>query len=459
MIETQWLVVLIVSINRIKGIGMNRVKSLISNVLAIGFIAFSMSGCSTMMEGIQSQMEVPTLEKQANRVAIGMTIVRENNIMAFKMPISADAKWPGMVAAEIDDEQDEFIIASLMEDPYFATLDHTDSIQREMLGSSTSMSQFGDYGNLAAGVLNQRVKPLTKRAIQKLIILYGEDQENWPNIFNFNSSLSNFLDFKDGKMKDIEAPTGDVYETIGEAMISLTPTNMQKDLSVARSEMLDSFNNVASLKSEKGELQTIIKADEIDAEKLEYRPLTTEEKLDTEKKINLIDTQVSEAEAIANEKEAIYFELLDQAVVALESDINIDDENYVKLAQNLNIVSNEIQTGATEAYTAFGLAAANIASSNILLNFPTELESLAVSKATIPGKLDDKFNERVKRLTTNALYILPNVLIGTYYANKQANLAQKYENVTSIILLAHEAKMEQEAAAKEDAEQVAKANK
>jgi hypothetical protein len=192
---------------------------------------------------------------------------------------------------------------------------------------------------------------------------------------------------------------------------------------------------------------------------LEYRPLTTEEKLDTEKKINLIDTQVSEAEAIANEKEAIYFELLDQAVVALESDINIDDENYVKLAQNLNIVSNEIQTGATEAYTAFGLAAANIASSNILLNFPTELESLAVSKATIPGKLDDKFNERVKRLTTNALYILPNVLIGTYYANKQANLAQKYENVTSIILLAHEAKMEQEAAAKEDAEQVAKANK
>jgi hypothetical protein len=104
MIETQWLVVLIVSINRIKGIGMNRVKSLISNVLAIGFIAFSMSGCSTMMEGIQSQMEVPTLEKQANRVAIGMTIVRENNIMAFKMPISADAKWPGMVAAEIDDE-------------------------------------------------------------------------------------------------------------------------------------------------------------------------------------------------------------------------------------------------------------------------------------------------------------------------------------------------------------------
>ncbi|EDZ61596.1 hypothetical protein SMGD1_2148 [Sulfurimonas gotlandica GD1] len=440
---------------------MGKINSLAVNAVAVGLLGFSMSGCSAVMEGVQSQMEVPTLEKQANRVAIGMTIVRENNIIAFKMPISSDAAWPEQVAADISEEEDKIIIDLLMQDPYFATIEHTDRIQRDMLGSSSSMNQLGDFGGFAAGMLNQRVKPLTKKAIQKLIILYGKDQTNWPNIFSFDSSLSNFLAFKDGKMKDIEAPRGDVYASIGEAVISLTPTNMQKDLSVARIEMLDSFESVASIKSEKGELQSKLKLDEADAkkkeddEKFEYTPLSDEQKLEIEKEIAVIDTRESEAELVANEKEAIYFELLDQSIVALESDINIDDENYVKLARNINIVSNEIQTGATQAYTAFGLAAANIASSDILLNFPKELESLAVCKATIPAKLDVKFNERIARLGKNSIYILPNILIGTYYAYKQSSLAQKYEDVTNIILLAHKAKVEQEAAAKKDAEEAA----
>lgn len=441
---------------------MSKIKSFMLSATAIGVAALTMSGCSTMMESVQSQMEVPTLEKQANRVAIGMTIVRENNIMAFKMPISSDAQWPKMVASEIDDEKDKLIVNSLMDDPYYATLEHTDKIQRDMLGSSSSMSQLGSFGNIAAGALNQKVKPLTKRAIQKIIILYGEDKQNWPNIFNFDNSLSNFLDFKDGKIKDIEAPKGDVYPTLGEAMISLTPTNMQKDLNKARIEMLDSFANVASFKSQKGELETKLKMDEADAkkkeddEKYKYTPLSSEKKLEIEKEIALIDTKISEAETAANEKESIYFELLDQAVVAIESDINIDDENYVKLAQNLNIVSNEIQTGATEAYTAFGLAAANIASSNILLNFPKELESLAVCKATISAELDKKLNIRVQRLTKNSLYILPNVFIGTYYAYKQSSLAKKYEDVTNIILEAHKSKLEQDAAEKKAVEKAIK---
>ena len=440
----------------------NKMKNFLYNGILVSAIAFTMSGCSTMMEGVQSQMEVPTLEKQANRVAIGMTIVRENNIMAFKMPISSDAQWPALMAADISEEDDKFIIDALMEEPYFATIQYTDALQREMLGSSASMNMLGDYANFASAVLDQKVKPLTKRAVQKIIILYGRDQNNWPNIFNFDNSLVNFLDFKDGNLKEIEALSGDVHGTIGEAIISLTPTNMQKDLSVAREEMLDGFGEVASLKSELGEFQGKLKADEVDEkkkeddEKFEYTPLTSEEKLEIEKEMSVLETKVSEAESVADEKEAIYFELLDQAVVALESDINIDDKNYVKLAKNLNIVSNEIQTGATEAYTSFGLAATNIASSDILLNLATELESLALCKATIPASLDAKFNERVLRLGKNAMYLLPNILVGTYYAHKQSALAQKYEDVTNIILLAHEAKMEQEAAAKAAAEKAAK---
>ncbi|MEA2092016.1 MAG: hypothetical protein U9O83_06595, partial [Campylobacterota bacterium] len=66
---------------------------------------------------------------------------------------------------------------------------------------------------------------------------------------------------------------------------------------------------------------------------------------------------------------------------------------------------------------------------------------------------------RVARLAKNAVYLLPNMLIGTYYANKQSSLAQKYENITNIILLAYETKIQQEAAAKEDAEKALKKSK
>ncbi|WP_321778785.1 hypothetical protein [Sulfurimonas sp.] len=437
---------------------MRNIKKLVINAVVVSLTALVMTGCSSMMEGLQSQMEVPTLENQANRVAIGMTIVRENNIMAFKMPISADAQWPALVASDINETQDKFIIDFLMDGPYFSTVHYSDAIQRRMLGSSSSMSMFGNYANLASSILNQKVKPLTKRAIQKIIIFYGEDEENWPNIFNFDSTLDNFLEFKDGNIKDIEAVTGDVYETLGEAVISLTPVNLQKDLSVARGEMLDEYVEVASIKSEKGYFQTKLKADEARTQEQkdednDYTPLTTQEKLDIEKEIILVETRIKAAESVADEKEAIYFELLDEAVVALESDINIDDENYVKLAKNVNIVSNEIQTGAIQAYTSFSLASANIISGDIVFKFPRELESLAIAKANVPIYLQANYDERLLRLVKNAVYLLPNILIGTYYANKQSSLAGKYESVTNIILLAHQAKVEQELAAKEAAEE------
>ncbi|OIP53531.1 MAG: hypothetical protein AUK54_08585 [Helicobacteraceae bacterium CG2_30_36_10] len=430
-------------------------------IVATAIAAFTMTGCNALQEGLASQMEVPTLENQANRVAIGMTIVRENNIMAFKMPISADAKWPAMVAKDINDTEKTFINNALMEGPYFSTVHYTKPIQRKMLGSGALMSQLGDYGNITSQLLDQTVSPLTYRAIQKITIFYGDKKQNWPNVFDYDGSLSNFLEFKDGKMQDIDSPTGDVYKTIGDAVISLAPVNMQKDLTLANEEMLQGFAEVAAVQATKGELETKLKVNMVkNNDKKEYAgfaPLTAEEKLDIEYEIAATETIIKEKESIANEKEAIYFELLDQAVIALESDINVDDENYVKLARNVNLVANEIQVSSTEAYTTFGLALGNIGANNVVLKFPTELESLVVAKAYIPLNLQSKYDERVARLVKNAVYLLPNIFIGTYYANKQSNLAEKYESVTKIILLAYEVKAEQEAEAKKAADEAAEA--
>jgi len=436
-----------------------KMNKLVINAALTATALFTMSGCSALQETMASQMEVPTLENQANRVAVGMTIVRENNIMAFKLPISADAKWPAMVTAEITPQEKQFMTNVLMDDPYFSTVHYTKAVQRKMLGSGAAMSALGSYGNLAAQVLDQTVSPLTYRAVKKLDIFYknpnlkaksayGSDEryyqavkQNWPNVYEYDTSLDSFLDFKSGKMADIDSPTGDIFDTIGAGVISLTPTSLQKDLEEARITMLEGYENVASLNSQKGQLETDIESDK-----------TSEaDKMSKSEELGTVEVQLKEAESIADEREAIYFNLLDQAVVALESDLNLGEENYVNLAKNINIVANEIQSSSTEAYTAFALAVANIAASNILGKFPKELESLAVAKASVPANLQTKYNIRMKRLAANALYLLPNAFIGTYYAHKQSVLAEKYENITNTILVAAEVQAEQNKAAAEEA--------
>lgn len=414
-------------------------------------ILFMMSGCSALQEGFASQMEVPTLENQANRVAVGMTIVRENNIMAFKLPISSDAKWPAKVSAELTSKEKQLMRNLLMDDPYFSTVHYTKAVQRKMLGSSTAMGSLGEYGNFAAQLLDQAVSPLTYKAIKKIAIFYKNPnlkaksayrsnyryyqaiKKNWPNIYEYDTSLKSFLDFKSGKMQEIDSPTGDVFDTIGAGIISLAPISLQKDLSKARISMLDGFQDVAELTLQKAQLESDIKVNKISqaAKRRKYKELDT------------IKQQLYELESIADEKEDIYFNLLDQAIIALENDLNIDEESYVNLAKNINIVANEIQSSSTEAYTAFSLAIANIASSKILAKFPKELISLAVAKAYVPASLHSKYNIRMKRVATNALYLLPNAFIGAYYANKQSTLAEKYENFTNIIIIAAEILSEQ----------------
>ena len=442
---------------------MNRRDSMIKNSIRLTVaLVFAMviSGCSALQETMQAQMEVPTLEKQANRVAIGMTIVRENNIMARRMPISSDAKWPKKVSAELSDEERLAIKKILFDDPYFSTVNYTEPIQRQKLGSGMLMNQLGGYGQIAAAVLNQNVTPLMYRAFEKIRIFYGDNPENWPNIFNFDATKGNFNEFKNGTLVEIEAIEGDSYPTISDAIIALAPVNTQKDLEMAKENMLESYGDVLDKKSEIADIETQLKTDEarksaknknvkikeLDGVNDDYTFLSEDEIKSLEEQKDVLEEEVKEKESIADEKEKIYFELLDQASIALQSDINLDDKEYVSLAQNVNLVANEIQASSTEAYTTFGLAATSIAVNGIIQNFPTELQTLAIAKASVPMNLQDKYNERIKRLVQNTVYLLPNMVMGTYYAHKQAVLAEKYADFTDIILEAYNVKLEQSAA-------------
>jgi hypothetical protein len=264
----------------------------------------------------------------------------------------------------------------------------------------------------------------------------------------------------------------DVFDNVSDAFISLAPVNLQKDMQKAKEDMMDAYSEVLDLKREKADIETRLKQDDarksakkqkikVDMKiKMNYQPLTEQEKAVLKQRLATLDEEIKQKESVADEKEKVYFALIDQAGVALQSDINIDDEEYVKLATNINLVAKEISDSSTEAYTSFGIAAAQIAANNIILNFPKELKTLAMAKAYIPLKLQDKYNIRIKRLIKNTIYIMPNVLMGTYYAHKQSVLADKYKEFTDIILEAYNAKLEQESKKKAPTkEEVEKAEK
>ncbi|WP_321778715.1 hypothetical protein [Sulfurimonas sp.] len=90
--------------------------------ISLLLMSFFISGCSILKEGLASTMEVPT--------------VRENNLMLKHMEISSDVTWPKKISEPISSEQKVKLTKLLMYDPYYATVSHTDIIQRDALGFS-----------------------------------------------------------------------------------------------------------------------------------------------------------------------------------------------------------------------------------------------------------------------------------------------------------------------------------
>lgn len=415
-------------------------KNLLHLSVAVAIVA-GISGCSGLKEALASQVEVPTMEKQVNRVAVGMDIVRFNHVMAMKLKISGDAAWPKLIAKDLNKTEEKVLGDILKKDSYYATIRYSEPIQRKMLGGSAAANTINgavgfDVGAIAGAVADP-ISPLAYRAAQKAQVLYGDDPKQWPDLFSFEGGLTNFLEFKSGQLKMVEAAKSDAYDTLSAALIALTPTNFQKDLTLAKSDLDKAQSAAAELEGKKSELEGELKKTPINAVSLKAQ-------------ISELEPKIEKANATADEKEKIYFTMLDSAVTAMKADIKLTDAQ-VALARNVNIASKEIESGATEAYGAFGIAVTNIAAQPILQNLPKELVSLAQTQAQFP-QFADQIKNRIERLTKNSLYFLPNMGMGTYYAHKQSSLASKYEDITAVIVDAADAK---EKADKEAAQEAA----
>lgn len=397
------------------------------------------SGCmsNAMQVGMEvgvSQLETPTLEAQANRVVVATGVVRINHVMATQMPLSGDAQWPAEMVKEMTKKQEKLIDHWLDDDPYFATKSYTDDVQKQALG----------------GLFNVQVSPLTYVAIRKLVVLYGEDESKAPNLFDYSPSFDNFLAFKGGniQLKTIEAVKADSYPTLGDAVHALLPDTFKEDLRSQKADMQDVEDDVLSLEKEKAIIQAKLDAAALlknSGIKTQDVALSAAKKSALEQELSELNTQITQKNAVYEERKDVYFATLDSARRVLEKDIHLSDEQ-IALAKNAHLVSGLIKQGAIQAGALYAAALTNLSVKPIVQNFPKELQTLVVGTAKVPHNKKGLISARYQRLIENGLMLIPSIGMGSYYAVVQSNLASKYEDITQVIVTAAEAQAKQQSA-------------
>lgn len=407
-------------------------KFILNKLLQLTSVAAAlvlMTGCMTnLKETGMSQLETPTLETQANRVVVAMGIVRINNVIATQMPLSGDAKWPAELAEEMTKQQEKAVHDWLDDDPYFATKEHTDDIQKKTLG----------------GYYNAKISPLTYEAMRKLIILYGDDETKSPDLFDFQLDLSNFLAFNGDhiQLKTIEAVNTDSYRTLGDAVHALLPESFKDELESKKQTMQDAQDDIISLEKAETEIKEKL-AGSAAAKAKDYKGtavlLPEPELVSLRQELADLEIQVKEKAAIYDEKKDIYFAALDNGRKALEKNIDLTD-SQIALAKNVKLTSGVIKDGAIQAGLLYGIALTNLVAKPIVQNFATELQTLTIATAYVPANKRDLLAARYKRLMDNGLMLVPSIGLGSYYAILQNNLAGKYEDIAKVIVEAAEAK-------------------
>ena len=422
----------------------------------------SVTGCAGVIdstsESASAALEDPSVEAQLNRINTGINIVRTNYDILYNMPVSVDAAWVDEIINPISGEKRAMIARSLAYDPYYATVEFTNRIS----GKKT----------LA------KISPLDMQLFNRLDALYVER----PNIYFLPTSIDEYKQFKDAKLKKVEAKGGSLYKNVEEAVIALAPEDFQDSLNSAKGEFNEQTNKVLAIKGEIGDLEAFI---DDDANK------NSSELADKKAQLPVKEKELEEAEKVQDEKEKIYFELLAKAAVAMESNY---DESKVPLAQKLDKLLEAVDTGAFQTGSLFAIAMVQIPrfmgqldqelavfdrvknaawfnsmTSNGRANAKYRIQkpsyecvdvdsgSVVDDKLCAPGGMLKAFIEmREERLAKGAIMALPNIAIGSYYAITQSSLAGKYQDLVDAVVDAYEADQEQKEAAAE-AEAKAKA--
>lgn len=363
----------------------------------------------------------PTIEEQVNRVALAMAYIRFNNTMTRHMPLSADAKWLNAMNAKSSKMLDKKIEGLLQQDPYFATLSYTHP------NRAKNKNTFGVLTSIFGSKSPEHV------VYQYMLSLYTE--KSLPDPFALPSDVGNFLEFKKARTKAVEATGSRAYGTLAEAVISLMPRRFQRDLKRAERELQIAYKKVLTAKQKAAEYDTYLKSGQ-DRNK---KPLTAKKRNFYQEQKAALQQRITGYKKSADQKENIYFSKLAKAKTAIQKSLDLSKEN-VKLACRIEQLTGQMDSFLTNAGKLLTVASGNIISRHLIENSPAELKYLAKKAINVPPAKQKLFKERVMRLTSNMVFLLPDVMMGIYYGEKQLTLSSKYSELAKVIIDGYTAK-------------------
>jgi hypothetical protein len=385
-------------------------KKITLSVVTAGLLLSS--GCAIMdsaKEAIVASMEKPSIEKSLNRIKLGINIIRTNSDILYNLPISEDANWPEKVARDINETLTKYFQEKYLDqDPFYGTVKITDA----------------QAGNLYS------LSPLTLRFYNRVDVLYSKK----PNIDELPLfDLKKYREFSDAKLIKVEAKRGKLYPNVEKAVLSLVPESRKDELEVSNNELNLANRDVLFKKAEIGELEMFLE--------INKGSQSAPEKM---RELEVAEFELKQLEEIASQKKDIYFQLIDNSVEILRTDISLN-ENLYKLAKKLSLALENVSSGSLQAGTLFTISLVRI--DQDLKSYDAEMANLMKAQLrfaqniTAKGKkISELLNIRAGSIKDNAMYALPYLGVGSYFAVQQQLLASKYKDIVNIVIEAYEKK-------------------
>lgn len=398
----------------LKSIKSSSIKLSLVAALAVSPLSLYAASAVGMMEGSSESTtalaEDPSFEKQLVRINTGINLVRINTDIIESMPVSQDSVWVDKVVAMVD-----YDVTNSME-----------AVKNDAYYSSVAIT------NYLLGKAAVRMGALEHRLYWQAAVLYknaknGNPDFNVPdmNVFPDVSDSKTYTSFKkEDKVSliQVEATSGNLFNNVEEAVISLLPEDLQEAVSSAKDEYIVARDEAGAAESSVKEIEAWLDNDE------------NAESPDREEKqgeLESANVDSDEKELAFNEKETIYLELLASGAEAIESNF---DETKIPLAKKLDNLLDAVDNNALAAVTMFTAATAGIARGLGVVD--RELEAMVAAQAltTLVGNQKQFIIERVKRMGVGTLLAIPNIGLGTYYAVSQSSKIGKYQDIVGAIL-------------------------
>ena len=429
----------------------------LSLVAALAVVPSAVQGASGggMVEGSSEStsaiIEPANFEAQLNRINVGINLVRINTDILENMPVSVDSQWVDKVLAPLNTNELESL-DDIKNDGYFSTVQYTNAI---------------------LGRPGIRLSPLNYRLYHIASVIYKNDLNGYNakienqedkfrlpnmNVFPDITDTKTYVTFKeDDKVAliDVAAESGNLYPNVEMATISLAPEDLQEEIIKAKDEYKESLRVYGDKESELKSIEAWL-----DDDKNAQSPEIAEK----EAQVPTLKAEVEAAEKDADTKQEIYYQLIDEAALAIESNF---DETKVPLARKLEKLLDTVDNNAFGAASMFTAATAGIYKGLGMAS--DEIQAIAQAKAVVMGlnitakqkeELQDRLNDRYERMATGTLLAIPNIGIGLYYSAKQASLAGVYQKIVNKVIEGAEAAEEAQKAKEEaDAKAAAEANK